>query len=559
MTAFGQSPPRSRMAVDGLCVARRGSQAPILRQVSLAVTAGSVLGVVGESGSGKTTLGLAMIGHVRRGLQITTGTARFEGSDLLRMRAADLRRLRGADVAYVPQDPSMALNPARKVGGQLLEVLLAHGWSRTHATERASEVLDEVGLGESTELLGRYPHQLSGGQQQRIAIAIAFACSPSFILLDEPTTGLDVTTQRTVLNTIERVCSSYGVAAVYVSHDVAAVALLADTVAVMQHGEVVECGTTADVLGAPAHPYTRALLSAVPSGVEPVAPDPQSALVASTTVNARDDRRSPAVPRWDAAERISPSSTDALLAVRGLRADYHGTEVLSEVSLRVHDRRSVAVVGESGSGKTTLARCIAGLHRSWSGSIEYAGSPLPSGVAGRPRELLRNLQYVFQNPYGSLNPRRTVGSTLSQQLDQFGARRDERTDDAVVDLLEAVELPADYIGRFPDQLSGGERQRVAIARALAGAPRLMICDEVTAALDVSVQAAVVSLLQGLQGGRGLTLLFITHNLLLVPEVAEEIVVVEAGRVVESGLVSDVLARPQHPYTQKLMADVLRLR
>jgi peptide/nickel transport system ATP-binding protein len=590
--------PPARLVVEGLTVAMAGSGAAVIEDVSVEVAAGEVLGVVGESGSGKTTLGLAMVGHARRGLKIAAGSVRLDGTDLLSLPAADLRKLRGAEIAYVPQDPSTAINPSLRVGGLLKEILAAHGRQGPEADARLEEVLAEVGLDSRQQILSAYPHQLSGGQQQRVAIAMAFACRPRLIVLDEPTTGLDVTTQRTVLETVARMCASYGVAAVYVSHDVVVVGELSHRIAVVYAGRVVETGATADVFGAPAHPYTQGLLRAVPSpersgrliGMEGVPPRPGqrpagcsfaprcplviqrcTSAVPELTPAGRPGQlarcvlvetgqaRTVAAPASGSGPDLAvPAQTPPapVLQVAGLDAFYGNRQVLSGIHLTVPPDTCVAIVGESGSGKTTLARCIAGLHGGWTGEVRYAGQPLPPGIRRRPKEVLRGIQYVFQNPYASLNPRRTVGGLVAQPLETFAeSRRARASDSEILDAIRSAALSVEVVNRYPDQLSGGERQRVAIARTLAVTPTLLICDEVTSSLDVSVQAAVVELLRRLQRQHGLAMIFITHNIALVRSIAQQVVVMHNGRIVESGTVADVLDRPRADYTRHLLDDV----
>jgi peptide/nickel transport system ATP-binding protein len=578
-----------RLKVTGLEV-RLGQSGPdVVRDVSFAVPAGEVLGLVGESGSGKTTVALALLGHTRRGLRITAGQVMLDGIDLLALSPRDLRAARGARVSYVPQDPSSALNPTLRVGTQVREVLRIHGG----ADDRTAEVLREVSLDPAPEMLRRYPHQLSGGQQQRIALAMAFACRPSLIVLDEPTTGLDVSTQRHVLETIRGLCRSHGVAAVYVSHDLAVVSGLVSDVAVMYAGRVVEIGSAGRLFGEPVHPYTRGLIAAVPSseraevltGIDGQQPRPgrrgggcsfaarcgyaidscATQVPEPVTVAGRSVRclRASDIPatrpeRLPVAAGLSAGAAP-VLAVRGITASYGGTPALSGVSLEVPPRACVAVVGESGSGKTTLARCVAGLHTNWTGEISFQGTPLAHGARQRDKDVLRRVQYIFQNPYTSLNPRKTVGQIIDQQLEQLTrlSRRDRSA--RAADVLGDVSLAADVLSSYPDQLSGGERQRVAIARALAVEPELLICDEVTSALDVSVQAVIVELLRQIQAERHLALVFITHNLALVRSIAQSAVVLRQGTVAESGLVEQVLEHPADPYTQRLMRDVPKLR
>jgi peptide/nickel transport system ATP-binding protein len=562
----------------------------VVRGVSFAVSAGEMLGLVGESGSGKTTVALALLGHTRRGLRITAGQVLLDGTDLLTLSPAQLRSVRGTRVSYVPQDPSSALNPALRIGTQIREVLSAHDME---AGDRVAEVMREVDLDSTPEMLRRYPHQLSGGQQQRVALAMAFACRPSLIVLDEPTTGLDVSTQRHVLDTVRGLCRSYGVAAVYVSHDLAVVSGLVSDVAVMYAGRVVEIGATAQLFGEPMHPYTRGLIGAVPSpelaemlvGIDGQQPRPGhrgvgcsfAARCGYAVAACSTQAPEPVIAAGRAvrclrvldipathAERIplvvSPPATpgDSALSIRGVTASYGSTEVLSGIGLDVPPRTCVAIVGESGSGKTTLARCVAGLHSNWTGEIIFQGIPLARGARQRDKDVLRRIQYIFQNPYTSLNPRKTIGQIIDQQLSELsGLSRSERSA-RVLSVLADVSLSGDFLSSYPDQLSGGERQRVAVARALAVEPELLICDEVTSALDVSVQATIVELLRRIQRERQLAMIFITHNLALVRSIAQSAVVLRHGEIAEAGPVEQILGHPADPYTQRLMEDVPKL-
>jgi peptide/nickel transport system ATP-binding protein len=572
---------------------RAGRHGPaVVTGVSFAVRAGEVLGLVGESGSGKTTVALALLGHTRRGLSVGGGEIRLDGTDLLRLPAGELRRLRGAKVSYVPQDPVAALNPALRVGYQLRESLRVHAGAVGDPEARIGEVLREVRLDAVPGLLRRYPHQLSGGQQQRVALAMAFACRPALIVLDEPTTGLDVSTQRHVLETMRSLCAGYGVAAVYVSHDLAVVSELVAEVAVMYAGRIVEDGPAPLLFHRPLHPYTRGLLASVPSpgeagrltgipGQQPApghrgpgctfAPrcglalaecrdrEPEQIVLAGRVVRcwrAAETAAAQPRPRPPAVAAAPPGT--AVLSLRDVAASHGSVPVLSAIDLDVPAGSCTAIVGESGSGKTTLARCIVGLHRNWTGEITLHGSPLAHSARHRPRLVLKQIQCVFQNPYTSLNPRKTVGQILADPLQRFlGTPRGEQAG-RVVAALDDVSLGSGFLGRYPDQLSGGERQRVAIARALVVEPDLLVCDEVTSSLDVSVQAVIVELLRTVTARRHLTMIFITHNLALVRSVAQFAVVLRQGEIVEAGPAGQVLARPASDYTARLMADVPRL-
>lgn len=582
-----------RLRVEDLQVRLGGEGPDVVDEVSFTVAAGEVLGLVGESGSGKTTVALAMLGYARRGLKISGGRVEVDGVDLLKLSFGDLRRIRGARVAYVPQDPASALNPGLRIGTQLRETLRTHRYAVDDEDSRIREVLAEVNLDGSGDMLKRYPHQLSGGQQQRVAIAMAFSCRPSLIILDEPTTGLDVTTQRHILDTVRSLCRLYGVAGVYVSHDLAVVGELVDQVAVMYAGRIMEIGPTERVFHDPIHPYTRGLLAAVPSpdraetllGIEGQPPRPTNrptgcpyqprcpvsvpACITEFPVIHLPERLVRCV-RAHENERVAwkfetrripdrPPGVNGTLTVRGLSAAYGSNVILHDVDFELPSEQCVAVVGESGSGKTTLARCVVGLHSSWRGEVVFGDTPLQGGVRNRPRNSLQQIQYIFQSPYASLNPTKTIEQTLLQPLKHFFRLSSDEMSRRVASVLDDVSLGADMARRYPDQLSGGQRQRVAIARALIVEPTLLVCDEVTSALDVSVQAIIVELLRRLQAERNLSILFITHNLALVRSIAQSCVVLANGRIVEEGSVDDVLERPSHPYTKRLMEDVPKLQ
>jgi len=587
------SAPPALEVVDLRVEIDHGDHEDIVDGISFRVAAGEVLGLVGESGSGKTTVGLAVLGHTRRGARVARGEVRIEGRDILPLPALERQHLRGKLVSYVPQDPASSLNPALKIETQLDETLSAHGFGSSDAERRARivEALAEVLLPSDETFLRRYPHQLSGGQQQRVALAMAFANRPRVIVLDEPTTGLDVTTQAHVLATVRDLCSAHGVAAVYVSHDLAVVATLADRVAVMYGGRIAELGPTATLFRQAAHPYTRRLVEAIPEmsgqhalvGIPGTAPRPghrpsgcffapRCAYVQDECTTAEpplervsDEHevrciRHAAVLRDAATARIAATPRpeigveDALVAVIGVNASYGTRQVLHNVELIVRPRECLALVGESGSGKTTLARCVAGLHTSYTGQVSFRGKELPAGSRSRDADTRREIQYVFQSPYNSLNPRKTIAQIIEQPLRHFFSIGGSDGRGRVRGALDRVQLSTTCLDRYPHQLSGGERQRVAIARALVAEPQLLVCDEVTSALDVSVQAAIIDVLAELQRELHIGLLFVTHNLALIRTLSQEVAVMSEGRIVERGRVDDILDAPKADYTKKLLSD-----
>jgi len=577
--------------------AARRAGTPVVEGINLEIAPGKVLGIVGESGSGKTTFALSLLGYAKRGLRIAAGEVLLDNVDLLSLPAGRLREIRGLRVTYVPQDPASALNPSQRIRTQMREPLEVHRSQLDPDLDidaRLAEVCAAANLPTTDKILDAYPHQLSGGQQQRVAIAMAFACGPELIVLDEPTTGLDVTTQRHILETIRRLTSENDVAAVYVSHDLPVVAQIADDVAVMYAGRVIEVGPIKAVMTAPAHPYTRALLRAAPTpertsalvGIDGSPPSPgqwpvgcafapRCPLAVSEcrselpdlkvrggrTQRVRCIRSTVAVREEPRRAIVAPLAPDAPvaggeLAIEGLDAHYGAFHVLRDVSLQVARGECVGVVGESGSGKTTLARCVVGMHRTWTGRMLLDGKPLAS--RGREFEHRRKVQYIFQNPYTSLNPRHTVGESLAAPLRHFEDVDRAECAGRVRAMLERVALRADFVDRYPDQLSGGERQRVAIGRALIVEPEFVICDEVTSALDVSVQAVIIELLRQMQAERAISMLFITHNIAVMRSIAQRVVVLNEGRLVENGTVDQVMTKPRDPYTVRLLADVPKM-
>ncbi|UVL68763.1 ABC transporter ATP-binding protein [Pseudomonas sp. B21-031] len=568
-------------------------QVDVLADVSFSLAAGEIVGLVGESGSGKTTLATALLCHARQGARITGGRIAVAGQAVLELEGEALRLARGGLVGYVAQDPATALNPALRIGALLRETVLAHQPRLTTDAlqQRINETLVDVGLPDDPAFLRRFPHQLSGGQQQRVMLALAFVLRPKLIVLDEPTTALDVTTQAHVLETLKRLCRGHGVAALYVTHDLAVVRDLVDRVMVMYAGRLVEVAGRETLFKAPAHPYTRALLAAIPDiarrqplqaiGGHAPAPGQRPAGCAFAPRCARRRAecavivpsllafeggqqvaclapyREPLPPGERDVELAAAPCAEVLLEVRGLDVAYD-RQVLFDVSLQVAQGECLALVGESGSGKTSLARAIAGLGENVQGQLRYGGAPLAFTARHRDARLRHQIQYVFQNPYRALNPRQTIAQTLSAPLAHFFSVRGDEARSRVEAVLARVSLPARLADLYPHSLSGGERQRVAIARALICEPRLLVCDEITSALDVSVQASILALLRRLQR-EGLTVLFVTHDLGVVRAIADRVLVLRRGRVVEEGSAEQVLGRPVDGYTRTLVEHSPRLQ
>ena len=553
MSTSLQDPIRTAvLSASGLRIATTAGK-EILHDVSFELQPGKILALVGESGSGKTTAGLACLGHFRAGLKHTGGEIRMAGSgpssNLLDLPEPERRKLRGGVISYVPQDPALSLNPAMRIGDQILEVLQVQGHGSSDAERRArvTEVLAEVGLKNDDAYQRRYPHQLSGGQQQRVGIAMAFACRPSVIVLDEPTTGLDVTTQALVLQTIDQLAELHNVAGLYITHDLAVVAKIADEVVVMLSGEVVEQGPTERVLYQPQHDYTRKLLDSVPDLAGKRRVGRTSAITEEQPV---------VDPRPAAAEdRPGRDASASLLEVSDLRLAYGSNQILDGISFTLAPGESMMLLGESGSGKTTLSRCVAGLNDDYSGEVRLSGDTLSAGTRARTAEQRQRIQYVFQSPFSSLNPRRTICESVEVPLQMSGKMGRKERRRRVLEALDQVRLGSSYLDRRPGDLSGGERQRAAIARALVNAPSLLVCDEVTSALDVSVQASIIDLLRTLQHETKMSMLFVTHNIALARHISQRMAILQHGQIVESGSTEEVLEHPRHEYTRELLANV----
>ncbi|WIB75860.1 ABC transporter ATP-binding protein [Curtobacterium sp. MCPF17_002] len=539
----------STVQVDDLAISYAAGRrsVPVVRGVSFAIDAGRTLGLVGESGSGKSTVARTLLAHLRAGSTIERGSVRVDGTDVFALSPAGRRALRGGTASVVAQNAGQALTPSMRVGEQIREALRAHG--EPDGPDRVAELVRLVRLPDPEAIVRRYPHQLSGGQQQRIAIAMAVAARPRVLVLDEPTTALDVVTQAAVLDLIADLGRELEMAVLLVSHDLGVVSAMADEIAVMRDGAVVEHAATAALFAAPQHEYTRALLAAVPDGRRHGGPDHRSETVTvSETLASRSTGTAPPVPH------LRPVVTAQDLVIRygrGLPAAVDG------VSFTIAPRETLAVVGESGSGKSTLATALAGLVTAESGTFTFddgtTSGDLREPIGARSPDLRRAVQLVFQNADTSLNPRRTVGAAIARPLKLFtGSTSRERVDE----LLTQVGLGPEFAGRLPAQLSGGQRQRVGIARALAAEPRLVVADEITTALDVQVQAGILSLLASLQRERGLSCLFISHDLAVVRGVADRVAVMTGGRIVEIGPTERVFGGPNHPYTSTLLAATL---
>ena len=516
-----------------------GTYRPIVKAISLEVEAGEVLALIGESGSGKTTTALATLAYVRPGCRIARGEVFLNGTDILTLDQEARRRLRGRNVAYVAQSAAAAFNPALSIGEQVTESSQIHKlMPRREASARAVELYKRLDLPEAESLGRRYPHQVSGGQLQRLMAAMALSTGPELLVLDEPTTALDVTTQIEVLTSFKEIISGQGTAAIYVTHDLAVVAQIADRIIVMKDGEVVERGATEDILHRPQHAYTKELMAAV-------RPPP------------RADHHVVGEP-----EAAEGAFSGPVLETRGLSAGYGRVVrniVLRDINVTVEHGEAVGVIGESGCGKSTLARVMSGLHAPADGSVLYRGTPLKPLAKQRDKANLQKMQIVFQMPDVSVNPRHRVRDILGRPLQFFLGMNEPSRKQRIAELLDMVELPAAFESRFPGELSGGEKQRVNLARALAADPEVILCDEVTSSLDTIVGAAIIHLLEGLQERLGVAYLFISHDLSTVASFADRIVVLYAGQVVEQGRVEEVLSPPFHPYTRLLLASVPELR
>ena len=494
----------------------------LVDEVSVTVAKGKVLGLIGESGAGKSTIGLSAMAFGRGGVRLTGGQILLNGRDLRQADAAGLRAMRGHEVTYVAQSAAAAFNPAWRLMDQVIETSLQHRlMDRKTAEARAVELFRRLGLPNPETFGHRYPHQVSGGQLQRAMTAMALCPKPDLVIFDEPTTALDVTTQIEVLAAIKEAIHDTGVAALYITHDLAVVAQVADDILVLRGGKKVEYGSTDQIIHAPQQPYTKALVS---------------------------------VRSIEHVEKVFP---DAVLTVQNVTARYRGTnfDVLKNVTVDVAAGQTLAVVGESGSGKSTLARVITGLLPAAQGRIQFAGRTLSADLAQRSKDDLRELQMIYQMADTAMNPRQTVGTIIGRPLEFYFGLKGEARRKRVQELLEQIEMGAGFIDRYPAELSGGQKQRVCIARALAAKPKVIICDEVTSALDPLVADGILKLLLDLQAREGVAYVFITHDLATVRAIADKIAVMYRGAVVRYGTKTEVLTPPYDDYTDLLLSSV----
>jgi peptide/nickel transport system ATP-binding protein len=572
----------------------------VLADIDLDLPANMIMGLAGESGCGKSTLALVLAGYRPPGLRIMSGEVRYRDASISRLRPGALRELWGRRIAYLPQDTSTALNPAMRVGRQLAEVFQLHnGMNRTQALAAGRDMLERVGIPDPGRAMHRYPHEFSGGQQQRIAIGMALGPGPDVVILDEPTTGLDVTVQARINELIVSMIRAEGMAALYVSHNLALLATICDELRILYAGQVVESGPAAAVYFDGRHPYTRDLVAAVPRHLEEVPPrgiegTPPPAVVLSscafgprcqmhlaqcdvpvplTAVPGAGQERSVRCVRAgeETGSRPGPvlavplpgrpgDGPESILSASGVRVTYrHGgqaTVALADLSFEVAQGEVVGVVGESGSGKSTLMRALAGLLVPDAGTLKFSGTQLPWRCDKRTQDARREIQIVFQNPDASLNPRQTVSALIDHPLHKFmpglsGADRRAR----IREVLGKLRLSPELLDRYPAELSGGQRQRVALGRALVADPAVVLCDEITSALDVSVQASILELLAELRRAQGLAMVFVTHDLGVLRAVADRALVLEKGVVREEGDVRQLLGSPRDEYTATLVASI----
>jgi peptide/nickel transport system ATP-binding protein len=601
------------LEIENLCLSyfTRAGEVPAVENFSLTLKAGESVGLVGESGCGKSTVALGIMRYLGGNGAVVGGSIRFKGRDLATLDDAELRRLRGSEIAMIYQEPMAALNPSMTIGEQLVEVPMVHeALSRAAATDRAMGLLSDVHLPDPARVMAAYPHQLSGGQQQRAVIAMALLSNPSLLVLDEPTTALDVTVEAGIVRLIAEIGRKYGTAQLYISHNLGLILDTCDRVCVMYSGEAVEEGSVDDVFKAPRHPYTRGLFNCIPlptadKSARPLAPIPgqlplpherpkgcnfgprcaffEADVCAGADIPMAGSDHGVRCARWRDIEWAKreplepgaegPGAGRDVLHVKSLRKyypvrDHSLAAVFSPHAVRyvkanealdftARERETVAIVGESGCGKSTFAKVLMGLETATGGEVRFSGQDIgQKAVGSRTPEQIQALQMVFQNPDETLNPSLSIGSQIARVIRKFGIESDPGKIHArVLQLLDLVKLPHDFAARRPRQLSGGQKQRVAIARAFAGNPALVVADEPLSALDVSVQAAMTELLTDIQRRHGTTLLFISHDLSLVRYLADRVIVMYLGHIMEQGTTAQVFSPPYHPYTEALLSAV----